>query len=1472
GSEQRWQEQGMVMSCDVGGVPLLDWQGSLASAQPSGWSIEFAVVLVVGGFAYGSVDGGYWFKSSLTAPVVQPAPAPASLQEAADTRPRERGDYPGEEVPPLGGMAARTAGQFHYFWYNVGAAALLHERLTLLPGYILTPDDDVYAESDAAGGDLRAVRDSAGQGVAIVGVAANELDKFWRLPSAAVAWAAARSCVAQGHGPLAPSPFILELSADNVLGVSKGVPAVFDPLGAAPAAAAPGAPALAGAAAPPAGAPGPPAASAATPVSGLGALAAALGAAGSDPRVLATDLDARGVRDMLVRGAVKRQTETPRADWPVKGLTTTMRVLHFVLPMADGATSWLNRWVAMKQASESDDADRLYETLCRVVETLRCHDQLIICGPSSYEFLSRQLLMVEGRFFEERARRTHPGPKPMGQAKDGAAAAAADVSSEVGHFLGTGETLGNLCILPPVMDAFAEQMKSEATVAKECRKVTIASETFFRFLFFQWMGVAIFRLVVGLVCAPPKAAAVDYIAGLHRDFELPAAYSERGRDCEASLVEMLAQAPGYAGDSGRVRPCSAPLVAWPESTKAVSTCGVVSEADSIVLQDWRQSMLNPESVAAELRDSLGVIRPYVDPELRFKPKSYAEFLKQLEAHGMISWRVSSEQASFSTGLFFVQKSNGKLRLVFDTRLANCSFSCPPATRLPTPSARASLDCDDSFHFAQGDIQCAFYHLRLPAGMESLFSLPPMNNRFVGPKSVNGVRLGINDCVQPLVTVVPMGWSWALHLCQSALTRALSDVGFGRDDMILDGGCPRPLVAEKDAVCAGCVDNFCVVSKCAETATSLAHAVADLLTARGLPVLEFSPAVSKGVFTGLEIDGASGIIRVRPDRLVRTRQAVLGLLKRGRASDGALSVLVGHCTWGMILRRDVLSIFNAVYRFMGAVGPHPGPLWPSVVRELSAAVALIPLWSASTRSAESPNAGDIVMGGFLEVPESICGAEGWKTMHSSRHARRGCDVLQYEAEEVVKAARARREHPGPLTLLRGGLSVLEANAVSESTGKNYHASALRFLNWCLWTARDFKSSVELDAILVVFFVHLFLDGYDSATGRVAMASLKHHLPSMLMGSRPLPRAFRALQGWTKLVPPQMRLPLPRVAMFAIVGVLLSQGLLSQAVFVRIAFDAYLRPSEAYRLTAASLIAPRSGATEGHQHWALLVNDAASGRPGKTGVTDESAIVDDPLLWPLLEALRQGRRAEESLWAFTPHQLRRAFAEALVQLGISDQQTSLSSLRHGGASDDLLSGRRTRKEVKDRGRWRTDQSLNRYAKRARMQQRLGQLDPALVDFGQKVESDLLGLMDVIARAGIFSLPLPPLRRLWLRARAHATVMPYLIMLCTCVPDRVRRVCEARGLGTAAANVARHRLDDLAGPQVLKSLTGWVRASAVLGVWASLPWDTWAPGASRVRKFDSLLHVNRASEAACRAVRVANALAESTFKLIAECIFRR
>eukprot|EP00959_Pyramimonas_sp_CCMP1952_P294293 6155744-Pyramimonas_sp.AAC.1 len=63
-------------------------------------------------------------------------------------------------------------------------------------------------------------------------------------------------------------------------------------------------------------------------------------------------------------------------------------------------------------------------------------------------------------------------------------------------------------------------------------------------------------------------------------------------------------------------------------------------------------------------------------------------------------------------------------LIFDARVVNCSFRSPPSTRLPTPSAFASLEVPGGkCHIASGDLETAFYHMEVPAGMSDLFSLP-----------------------------------------------------------------------------------------------------------------------------------------------------------------------------------------------------------------------------------------------------------------------------------------------------------------------------------------------------------------------------------------------------------------------------------------------------------------------------------------------------------------------------------------------------------------------------------------------------------------------------------------------------------------------------------------------------------------------------------------------------------------------------
>ena len=341
--------------------------------------------------------------------------------------------------------------------------------------------------------------------------------------------------------------------------------------------------------------------------------------------------------------------------------------------------------------------------------------------------------------------------------------------------------------------------------------------------------------------------------------------------------------------------------------------------------------------------------------------------------------------------------------------------------------------------------------------------------------------------------------------------------------------------------------------------------------------------------------------------------------------------------------------------------------------------------------------------------------------------------------LVSVPKARTlAHPSPATLLVGAISFLELAAVTEHTLVGYSGHVDRFLLWCRWTGCDWSSIETLDATLVAFFVNLALDGFEVATGRTTMAGVKHFVPALAGTRRGLPRAARALDGWSRLVPPQMRLPLPRVGMLAIVGYLIAMGQAPMAVFVRLAFDAYLRPNECYRLTPNSLVPP-AGALSLFRGWGLIVNNAESGRVGKTGVSDESVTIDNEDLWTVLEALLLGRRGCATLWEFTELELRRWFSRAVSQLGLPPS-TCLYALRHGGASDDLLSGRRTLKETKERGRWVTDSSLRRYAKRTRMQQLTAAMPPDVMDFGAAVEHHIPELILMVAQRKPFPLVVP------------------------------------------------------------------------------------------------------------------------------------
>ncbi|CAK0817312.1 unnamed protein product, partial [Prorocentrum cordatum] len=736
----------------------------------------------------------------------------------------------------------------------------------------------------------------------------------------------------------------------------------------------------------------------------------------------------------------------------------------------------------------------------------------------------------------------------------------------------------------------------------------------------------------------------------------------------------------------------------------------------------------------------GIGSPYVDPRLRFRPREYADFLLRLDQAGMLEWEVAERQAAYSTGFFFVEKSNGvNLRLVFDTRVANMSFSAPPSTRLPTPSAWSALEASNDFYVAQGDIQCAFYHMKLPPQLHRYFPLPVAPNRHVGLKVINGVKIPTKAFLQPLVSVMPMGWSWALHFCQSALTAAIRDAGIDDDAMLVGGAAPRPLRNDTDVIAAGYVGNFATVSLDPEVAAASCQAIRDVLVARGLPVDEFAPAAPRVIFTGLDILGDVGVIRCKVDRLCRLRQALLGLLRRGYASPLALSAVVGHCTWGMITNRPMLSIFHAVYRFMGQDSRRALPLWPSVVAELRAAASLIPLWWADVRAewAATTFCSDASPYGIgvcrKTVEQDVAAAAGrlserWRYRFSdavrarahalgvdpnvvleaavSKNCLKDCEqcprdvlapegfVIRYVASAPCRQPQAfvaqcdaststelrTKTPPKPERLGQAALSVVESAAASDTTMVNDWGAVKKFEEWSRQTFQTITTAAEVVVILVTYFVNLFLVSFDDATGQVMLASVKHYLRPPMAGTALSTGAARALTGWRKLAPPQMRPSLPRAAMASMVGVLGSWKLFGMAVFIRLMIDTYPTTNAAYRLSAGGVLRPRPDATLGYGRLALIVYGACFECPGKT---------ED---------------------------------------------------RHGGAADDCLPRRRTREEVKDRGQWRTDPSLSRHTKRARVLQQIATLDQILIGRGHGVGSLMDDLMLQTTTTGALSLRRP------------------------------------------------------------------------------------------------------------------------------------
>ena len=315
--------------------------------------------------------------------------------------------------------------------------------------------------------------------------------------------------------------------------------------------------------------------------------------------------------------------------------------------------------------------------------------------------------------------------------------------------------------------------------------------------------------------------------------------------------------------------------------------------------------------------------------------------------------------------------------------------------------------------------------------------------------------------------------------------------------------------------------------------------------------------------------------------------------------------------------------------------------------------------------------------------------------------------------------------GPLVWMR---SHLESTSIAPSSLATYTLLVTQFVQGCAMASLDWRTDDELDAVMVYILDRWYFEGRPAHDATSMVAAVKWYLPRFRRGGAGhLPRSAIALATYARRRPGNQRLPLPWVIVCGMIGVMILRGHRTMALQIAIAFWGYLRPSESDGITADNLVPPAALAGNHYVEWGVLLFPSSGDRPGKTGNWDESIILEgfNPLSSLLME-LKTNSRGRPNVWPHRPDELLREWHTCVELLGLEELNPCRYALRHGGASEDLLSRRRSVQDVKRRGRWVSDSSLRRYGKESRLLKELQKIHPNVLNFGRFVMEHFLEVM--------------------------------------------------------------------------------------------------------------------------------------------------
>lgn len=307
--------------------------------------------------------------------------------------------------------------------------------------------------------------------------------------------------------------------------------------------------------------------------------------------------------------------------------------------------------------------------------------------------------------------------------------------------------------------------------------------------------------------------------------------------------------------------------------------------------------------------------------------------------------------------------------------------------------------------------------------------------------------------------------------------------------------------------------------------------------------------------------------------------------------------------------------------------------------------------------------------------------------------------------------------------------LRVKRIKKATLLQYDGCVKSFTRWAAQSKRSLSTSDKVDAAMSIYFHELFeadssfnLASY-TLFGWIALKMVPRQAERLL-----LPLARAALASWKSEKPGETRVGVPPQVVLAFACYCVKHGCFQSAVAALIQYDLYARPSEILSIVGSDIVAPVRGMSSA---WGVVFGNSERAILTKAKQHDDVVLANSvhrPWCGKLIQHVAKHLIHEpKPVFDLTLAQYEELFRSFSKDMGLPVSTFTPHTLRHSGPSFDILHHHRTLKEIQERGRWESINSVRRYKKPGRLLLNASRLPLCLQTFqNQQFSSALASIL--------------------------------------------------------------------------------------------------------------------------------------------------